>query len=49
MTTLTTPTRAPQRPPSIAVQADRPGKVGRTVRHAVVIAKRNLIKTARTP
>lgn len=49
MTTLTTPARAPQRPPSIAVQADRPGKVGRTVRHAVVIAKRNLIKTARTP
>ena len=49
MTTLTTPTRAPQRTPSIAVQTERPGKVARTVRHAVVIAKRNLIKTARTP
>ena len=51
MTALVTPESPARRPTTPPARSDtaRPGKVERTVRHAIVIAKRNLIKTMRTP
>ncbi len=46
--TLTAPRSTPALPPSTETEAPRTGWA-RTVRHALVLAKRNLIKTARTP
>ncbi|MBE7187570.1 ABC transporter permease [Jatrophihabitans endophyticus] len=41
--------RAPRPTPSVPTAAARPGTARRSVRHAAVVAKRNLIKTMRTP
>jgi oleandomycin transport system permease protein len=49
---MTAPTMTEQRPaPELPTDADAPGRhrVHRSVRHALVLAKRNLVKTWRTP